>query len=158
MATCDLPDKFNAEVQCDIMKVYNEQVFVMVDCCTRWSETVIVTGKGKDEVMRALDTWVHRHGAMKKLVFDGESSLRVATQMHDYYHKHTIEACPRAKGQQIAIVDRRIALLRDQLHLCLDQKARGTVMRISSTTERVQLRMQRHAECWWLFTIRVRLR
>ena len=69
----------------------------MVDACTRWTEVVIVDGKGKDELTRAVDTWRTRHGPMKKLVFDCESALKVSEQMQEYYHKHSIEPCPRAK-------------------------------------------------------------
>ena len=57
------------------------------------------------------------------LVHLKQSAWLGAVKLHlkEYYLKHGIEPCPRAKGQQIAIVDRRIALLRDQLHLSLEQ-------------------------------------
>ena len=105
----------------DLLFVYDKIVCVMIDAAIRWTEVINLKDKQKEECLRAITTWVNRHGPMKKLVFDGEGALGPCIQSQQYFERKGINAVPRAKGQQIAIVDRRMALLREQIHKIVDQ-------------------------------------
>ena len=52
---------------------------------------------------------------------DGESGIASSSKAHEYLSRHTIKFVQRAKGQHVAHIDRRGALLRDTIHRIVAQ-------------------------------------
>ena len=129
VTTYDLPDKFNERVEMDLMFVYDKVVATFVDCATRWCHTVIIKDKKEQSMLEALDSWCAIHGPMKKLVTDSESAIYRDRVTQEALKRRGIQHIPRARGQQIGTVDRRIALLRDAIHKVVDQ------LKVEMTTE-----------------------
>ena len=64
----DLPDKFNEQVESDLMFAHQQKLTVLhlVDRCTRYQEAMILDFKTEKELFDAIYTlWVARHGPPK---------------------------------------------------------------------------------------------
>ena len=129
MTTYDLPDKFNEEVELDLMFVYDKIIAVFVDCATRWCHTVQLQDKEGPSLISALDSWVSIHGPMKRLITDSETGLYRDKVTQESLKRRGIHHEARARGQQIGTVDRRIALHREHIHKVVDQ------LKVEMTTE-----------------------
>jgi hypothetical protein len=72
----NLPDKFNQQVEADLLSHDTHIMFHMVDRCTRWHEARLIFDKTK---MTLVDTvysmWIQRFGPMTELHMDGEAGL-----------------------------------------------------------------------------------
>ena len=53
VASVNIPDKFNDQVECDIVFIHSHAVLHFVDRCTRWHAVVIVPGKSEDSRIKA---------------------------------------------------------------------------------------------------------
>ena len=117
VASVELADSFNQQVECDLMFVFSFIIFHMIDRCARWHAACLVPTKEDTALVDALNAiWVGIHGPMIELIMDGEVGLAVSGHAKQYYDRHGIQFIPRAKEQQVAHIDRRGALLRDTLH------------------------------------------
>ena len=121
VATIDLPDSFNQSVECDIMFYKKYKIFHLVCRCTRWYHAVVITDREDDTLIYAIDTWVRIHGPMQELISDAETGLAVSEKTQQYLDRKGIRYKPRAKGQHIATIDRRGALVRDIIHKIVEQ-------------------------------------
>ena len=115
-AHVELVDRFNAQVETDLLFVYDYIVMHFVDKCTRWHHAIIVPDKTAPELIKGIDSWYSIHGPMTELVTDGESAIAKANETDAYCKQKGIKLKVRAPAQQIPVIDRRGALLRDNLH------------------------------------------
>jgi hypothetical protein len=107
---------FNEQVQCDLLFYLTHIVFHALDSCTRWHISMEVEGKTEDILLTALVTgWFAIFGPPKTLVCDGEAALagERASQLLSHWG---VSRIPRAPNQHAQLIERRGALLRDQLH------------------------------------------
>jgi len=116
IASVDIVDRFNDEVEYDILFIYKFKIFHMVCRCTRWQHAMIVDTKDEDDCMRVIDSWVRLFGPPKILVGDGESGVVRSTATQEYLRRKGIKLKPRAKDQHANIAERRGALTRDVIH------------------------------------------
>lgn len=122
VASVSLPDHFNETVEADLMFVYDKIVLCLIDCATRFLMVAIIPDRNAETLKGALETsWIALFGAMKKLVMDSETGIYRSKENQDWIARSGIRYIPRARGQQIATIDRRIALLREQIHKGTDQ-------------------------------------
>ena len=61
------------------------------------------------------DIWVQIHGPMKEFIMDGERGIAVAERAKEYFQHHGIQYQARAPEQHARHIERRGALLRDQI-------------------------------------------
>ena len=83
----EIPDKFNKQVEYDLVFIYKFEIFHLVDRCTRWQETFIVDSKHEEQLIDALDVWITRHGPMAELIGDGESGIARSHTTNEYLHR-----------------------------------------------------------------------
>ena len=116
VASLEMPDTFNKQVEYDIVFIYKFSIFHLVDRCTRWEETYIVDSKSEDDLIDALDIWISRHGPMTELIGDGESGIMRSDKCQEYLRRKGVKPLNRGKDQHARIAERRGALLRDCIH------------------------------------------
>ena len=67
--------------------------------------------------MKAIEeTWLTTHGPMRELITDGESGIVTSDKTKAWLSRKGIKLCPRGKDQHARFIERRGALLRDQVH------------------------------------------
>ena len=117
VASVNIPDRFNDQVECDIVFIHSFAILHFVDRCTRWHAAVIVPDKTEESIIKALhSTWISIHGPMKELIMDGESGVAASALAGSFLSRLGIKYIPRAPQQHARIVERRGALLRDVIH------------------------------------------
>ena len=121
VASVDLPEAFNKQVEGDLMFVYKSIVFHLIDRCTRWYQSDEITDKEEDTLIDGVDSWCSHHGPMQELIMDCESSMVKSHKMKEYLFRKGIDLKPRAPGQQVSYIDRRGALVRDAIHKIVEQ-------------------------------------
>ena len=100
----DLPDKFNEQVETDIVFLDYRQrkqipVIHLVDRCTRWQEARELPSKNEVDLKNAInDLWVSRNGPPRELISDGEGGLAKSTMFQEYCKRHGIHLHERAVG------------------------------------------------------------
>ena len=128
VASAEMADEFNQQVECDLMFMGDWQIFHMIDRCTRWYLGVITPGKHDDEIQDGLDEWFKVHGWPKEIISDPERGV-VSKSTQEWLARKGITYVPRAKKQQVPHIDRRGALVRDVIHKMVDQlKVEGIKM------------------------------
>ena len=115
-ASIEIVDKFNAEVECDLLFIYKYIIMHFVDRCTRWHHAVVVPDKHAISLTNGIDTWHRIHGSMQTLIVDGERGLTIAELAKEYCASHSITLRQRAPQQHARIIERRGALVRDAIH------------------------------------------
>ena len=76
VASVELADQFNNQVEADIWFVYKFMIFHMVDRCTRWHAATVISSKEESCLIEALEeNWIQLHGPMKELITDMESGI-----------------------------------------------------------------------------------
>ena len=121
VANVDLPDQFNHQVEADMMFVYDVIIFHLIDRSTRWYHSIVVPNREEGTLIDAIDSWVRVHGPMKELYMDQETAIQASDEVLQYFSRHGIHYEPRAKGQQVAYIDRRGALVREVMHKIVEQ-------------------------------------
>ena len=72
ITSAELSDKFNEQVECDLLFIRKVIIFHLICRCTRWYAAVIVPDKTAESLMEALHTaWVSIHGPMRESIMDG---------------------------------------------------------------------------------------
>ena len=113
----ELPDKFNHQVECDLLFVHKFVIFHLIDRCTRWHAASIVPNKEEETLQKAIDTtWVTIHGPPRELITDGETGIVMSNSTNEYLSRKGIKLHPRGKDQHARYIERRGALLRDTIH------------------------------------------
>ena len=113
----ELADKFNSQVECDLLFVHKYIIFHMLDRCFRWHAARVIENKEEGTLMRAIDElWVSVHGPPKELISDGESGIMFSALTQEYLARKGIRWHGRGKDQHARFVERRGALLRDTIH------------------------------------------
>ena len=79
------------------------------------------------------ELWVSIHGPPKELIVDGESGIARSEQTRAYLHRKGIKLHARGKDQHARYVERRGALLRDQIHRIESQLAEEEMREIPFT-------------------------
>ena len=117
VASVNLPDKFNEQVECDIVFIYTKLVLHFLDRCTRWHSAIEITHKTTDCFMHAIHrAWITTHGPMKELIMDGERGVAESSRSTSFLARLGIRLQPRAPLQHARYVERRGKLLRDVIH------------------------------------------
>ena len=81
VASVNLPDKFNDQVECDIVFYLFTQYSHFVDRCTRWHAAIVVPDKTEDSIIRGLHSqWISIHGPMRELIMDGERGVAASAR------------------------------------------------------------------------------
>ena len=76
MTSTRLPEKFNLEVEIDLLFVGTQVVLHMVDRCIRWTVAVELANRTTDEILSGIrEGWVSRFGAPTVLISDEEGGL-----------------------------------------------------------------------------------
>ena len=92
----DLPDRFNQQVECDLLFVHKYIIFHMLDRCTRWHAASVIPNKEEGTLMKAIDTiWVPVHGPPRELITDGESGIVSSDRTKDFLARKGIKLHPR---------------------------------------------------------------
>jgi hypothetical protein len=87
VASVELADTFNQQVEADLMFVYHYIIFHMIDRCTRWHAACLVDSKEDHVLLDALNRiWVGIHGPMRELIMDGEAGLAAGSAKQYYDH------------------------------------------------------------------------
>ena len=115
VASVNIPDKFNGQVECDIVFIHSHAILHFVDRCTRWHAAVIVVpGTSEDSIIKAPQShWITIHGPMRKLIMDGASGVAASARAGSFLSRLGIKFIPRAPQRHARIVERRGALFRD---------------------------------------------
>jgi hypothetical protein len=89
-----------------------------------------IPDKGLDSIIDGMDMiWTDPHGPPQELMMDSETAVYRGSKSQQCFQRKGIKYEPRAKGQQIAHVDRRLALQKQAIHKTVDQlKAEGITM------------------------------
>ena len=113
----EFPDRFNQQVECDLMLVGKHIIFHMIDRCTRWHAAKVIQDKTSPTLSQAIDTvWCTIHGPPNELIVDGESGIVECSQTLDFLARKGIKLHERGKSQHARFIERRGALLRDTIH------------------------------------------
>ena len=111
-----LPERFNLEVELDLLFVGSHIVLHMIDRCIRWSVGIKIPDKTTNSLLNGIrDGWINQYGAPNEFISDQEGGLNdmAAAVLEQLGVKLTL----RARGQHAAIVERHNEILRRQLHL-----------------------------------------
>ena len=118
-----LPDKFNQEIECDLLFVGSHVVLHVIDRCIRWSAAIKIADRSTDSLLRGLQTcWFGPFGPPVELISDQEGGLNeeAGARLQARQCKLTL----RARGQHVGI-----DLLRRQIHL-MDSDATNHGLRV----------------------------
>jgi hypothetical protein len=121
VASVELIDSFNKQVEADLMFYQQYFIFHMIDRCTRWYHSVEVSSTEEEELINAIDRWYRIHGPPTELIMDQETAIYRSAKARDYFHRKGIKRVPRATGQQVAYIDRRGALAREVINTLVTQ-------------------------------------
>ena len=115
--TAEIPDSFNAQVECDLVFYKKHIIFQLIDRCTRWHAAKQVENREDDTLIRALDElWMSTHGPPAELISDSETGIKLSDAIQKYLNRKGIKFNPRGKDQHTRYIERRGQVLRDQLH------------------------------------------
>ena len=125
VASVNIPDKFNQQVECDVVFIEKKSVIHFVDRCTRWHAASVIQDRSETSFMYAINqTWLAIHGPMRELIMDGERGVAESVRAASFLARHGIQLVPRAPNQHAQIVERRGALLKDVIHRIMGQLQR----------------------------------
>ena len=129
MTSTRLPERFNLEVEIDLLFVHTHVILHMIDRCIRWSVAVLIPGRTTDSILNGIrDGWINQYGAPNQLISDQKGGLNeyagaVLEQLH-------VKLTLKAKSQHAPVVERHNEILRRQIHL-IDQQATNEGLRVS---------------------------
>ena len=117
----DIPDKFNEQIEADLMFVDQEEVkhlvLHMICRCTRWHAAREVPNKNEDTLLNAMnEMWFSIHHGNCDLHIDGESGITLSVQASQFLLRQNVRVKRRAPGTHANYAERRGALLRDAIH------------------------------------------
>ena len=124
-----LPERFNQEVEMDLLFVGTHVVLHMIDRCIRWSVAVKIPDRSTPSLLNGIrDGWINQYGSPNELISDQEGGLNeyAAAILEDLGIKLHL----KAKQQHAAVVERHNDLLRRQIHL-MDAQAIADGLRVS---------------------------
>ena len=102
VASVNIPDKFNDQVECDIVFIHPHAILHFVDWCTRWQAAVLIPGKSEDSIIKALHShWISIHGPMQELIMDGESGIAASARAGSLLSRLGIKFIPRAPSNML---------------------------------------------------------
>ena len=124
VASVSVAEEFNHQVEADIMNYKKEMIWHMICRCTRWHSSTHILGHDQQILLDAInDSWITTWGPMKELIIDGERGVVRPLLTAVYLTRRGIKLVTRAPNQHANHIERRGALLRDQLHKIDDQLA-----------------------------------
>ena len=118
VASTSVAEKFNAQVECDLVFYKTFVIFHCIDRCTRWHATMLLPNDHPtcEQCEEALQrTWLSSHGPMKEFIVDGESAIARAMHMAAFFDRNSISFKLRAPHQHARFIERRGALLKETL-------------------------------------------
>ena len=126
-----LPERFNLEVELDLLFVGTHVILHMIDRCIRWSVGVEIPDRTTPSILNGIrDGWINQYGSPAELISDQEGGLNeVAAAVLEQLK---IKLHLKAKSQHAPVVERHNEILRRQIHL-MDQQATRDGLRVSFT-------------------------
>jgi len=117
VASVELAEQFNQQVECDLLFIYKFIIFHLLCRCTRWNAAKVIPNREASTLISALnDTWVTIHGPMKELIVDGETGIAEPLSSGLFLARKGIKLVTRAPDQHARYIERRGALTRDVVH------------------------------------------
>ena len=116
-----LPERFNLQVEMDLLFVGTHVVLHLIDECIRWSAAEKIADRTTESIMKGIQqSWMQHFGPPVELISDQEGGLNetAAALLESRGCKLTL----RAKGQHAGMIERHNDLLRRQIHL-MDSQA-----------------------------------
>ena len=129
IASSRLPERFNQEVEMDLLFIGTHVVLHMIDRCIRWSVAVKIPDRSTQSLLNGIrDGWINQYGSPNEPISDQEGGLNeyAAAILEDLGVKLHL----KAKQQHAAVVERHNELLRRQVHL-MDAQATADGLRVS---------------------------
>ena len=108
VCSIEIPDKFNDQVECDLLFIHRHVIFHMLDRCTRWHAARVVPDKTADTLLKAMnEVWISTHGPMRELITDNEGGIKMSERTTMYLKRQGVNLVPRAKDQHARYIERR---------------------------------------------------
>ena len=129
IASSRLPERFNQEVEIDLLFVGTHVILHMIDRCIRWSVAVKLPDRTTESILDGIRSgWISQYGCPGCLISDQEGGLteKAAAVLEAF----DIALHLKAKNQHAAIVERHNELLRRQIHFT-DMEATKSGLRVS---------------------------
>ena len=122
IASSRLPERFNQEVEIDLLFVGTHVILHMIDRCIRWSVAVKLPDRTTDSILDGIRSgWINQYGCPGCLIYEKAAAV---------LETFDIQLHLTAKNQHAAIVERHNELLRRQIHLT-DMEATKQGLRVS---------------------------
>ena len=97
VANVNLSDKFNQQVEIDIMYYLDHLVLHMICRCTRWHAAKEIRCRETKEILEGVNSiWLTIHGPMKELVGDGEKAWARDLKADSFWQRRGINMHVRA--------------------------------------------------------------
>ena len=88
MTSTRLAERFNLEVEIDLLFVHTHVILHMIDRCIRWSVAILIPDRTTDSILNGIrDGWINQYGSPNELISDQEGGLNefagaVLEQLH----------------------------------------------------------------------------
>ena len=116
-----LPERFNQEVEMDLLFVGTCVILHMIDRYTRWSVAIAIPDRSTQSLLNGIrDGWINKYGSPNELISDQEGGLNeyAAAILEDLGIKLHLEA----KQQHAAVVERHSDLSSNSLDGCTSNR------------------------------------
>ena len=95
----EIADKFNQQVEADLLFIDKHIVFHMMDRSIRWHAAKVIPDKTETTLQQALgETWITIHGPPRELIMDGESGIMASETTQQFLRRKGITPHQRGKG------------------------------------------------------------
>ena len=130
VASTSLPERFNAEVECDLLFIGRHVVLHLVDRCIRFSSAAKIVDRSTPSILDGLHAaWFKVFGNPTQLISDQEGGLAIEA-VGQHLECIGIALKLRARDQHASMIERHNELLRRQVHLC-DSQATTEGLRVN---------------------------
>ena len=144
-----LPERFNQEVETDLVFVGTYVILHTIDRCTRWSVAIAIPDRSTQSLLNGIrDGWTNKYGSPNELISDQEGGLNeyAAAVLEDLGIKLHL----KAKQQHAAVAERHNDLLRRQIYL-MDAQAIADGLRVGSRIKSLSgLHCDGALLFWWI--------
>ena len=117
-----IPDRFNEQVECDLIFISGHTILHMLDRCTRWHAAEVIPNKEASTLINGISRlWFQTHGPPKELIMDGEGGISGSDDAKLFLNHHGVRLVVRPKETHARYIERRGALFRDCVHRLVTQ-------------------------------------
>ena len=117
-----IPDRFNEQVECDLIFISGHTILHMLDRCTRWHAAEVIPNKEAATLINGISRlWFQTHGPPKELIMDGEGGISGSDDAKLFLNHHGVRLVVRPKDTHARYIERRGAIFRDCVHRLVTQ-------------------------------------